>query len=224
MSELWVPVVGYEGLYEVSDLGRVRGLDRVHDNGRGHLRRLRGRVLKTTALPSGHLYIALCREGVARTARVHRVVLEGFVGPCPSGMQGCHWDGDPTNNTVSNLRWDTPKANQQDAIRHGTAGQMRKTHCPQGHEYTPDNTWNYNNSRQCKTCVKARNRAANSRRMAARIAAGEVIRPPKTHCAQGHPYEGDNVGPGMNGSRRCRQCHRDQEARRRARRLNQISA
>lgn len=51
---------------------------------------------------------------------VHRLVLAAFVGPCPPGMQGCHNDGNPANNNLPNLRWDTPKANQHDRKRHGT--------------------------------------------------------------------------------------------------------
>lgn len=51
---------------------------------------------------------------------VHRLVLEAFVGPCPDGLQACHGDGDKCNNRLSNLRWDTPKANMDDMKRHGT--------------------------------------------------------------------------------------------------------
>jgi len=51
---------------------------------------------------------------------VHRLVLEAFVGPCPPGMEGCHNDGNPLNNTPSNLRWDTHAANHADTRRHGT--------------------------------------------------------------------------------------------------------
>ncbi len=50
---------------------------------------------------------------------VHRIVLEAFVGPPSSGMEGCHYDGNPLNNRLDNLRWDTKKANCADAIRHG---------------------------------------------------------------------------------------------------------
>lgn len=52
--------------------------------------------------------------------RIHRLVLLAFVGPCPTGMLACHCDGDPANNSVENLRWDTPKGNADDADRHGT--------------------------------------------------------------------------------------------------------
>lgn len=56
---------------------------------------------------------------------VHRLVLEAFVGPCPSGCEGCHYDGNPANNIVSNLRWDTTKNNCLDKRRHGRNGGRR---------------------------------------------------------------------------------------------------
>jgi hypothetical protein len=51
---------------------------------------------------------------------VHRLVLEAFVGPCPDGMECCHDDGNPSNNRLDNLRWDTKRNNQNDRLRHGT--------------------------------------------------------------------------------------------------------
>lgn len=51
---------------------------------------------------------------------VHRLVLEAFVGPCPEGMQCCHKNGDPTDNRLENLRWDTASANHLDKRKHGT--------------------------------------------------------------------------------------------------------
>lgn len=52
---------------------------------------------------------------------IHRLVLEAFVGPCPPGLEGCHNDGNPTNNCISNLRWGTPASNAADRIKHGHA-------------------------------------------------------------------------------------------------------
>lgn len=68
----------------------------------------------------GHLRIEL-RNGRGETQKffVHRLVLELFVGPQPIGMEACHNDGDPTNNHVENLRWDTREGNWQDRKRHG---------------------------------------------------------------------------------------------------------
>lgn len=112
--ERWLPVRGYEGVYEVSDLGRVRSVNRVDTYGR----RRRGKVLK----PAGQYpMVVLSCGGETTTRTVHSMVLEAFVGPCPAGMEGCHEDGDPWNCVLSNLRWDTRKANAADMLRHGRA-------------------------------------------------------------------------------------------------------
>lgn len=67
---------------------------------------------------SGHLLLSLC--GGRSAVQIHRFVLECFEGPCPEGMQCRHLDGDPTNNTLSNLKWGTPKENMRDRDLHGT--------------------------------------------------------------------------------------------------------
>jgi DNA-binding transcriptional regulator YiaG len=125
MVENWKPVVGFEGQYEVSDLGRVRSVDRVISymkrDGRGGVhtvkQRCRGRVLRPGRQKSGHLHVQLGRK---RTARVHTLVLEAFVSLAPDGLEGCHGDGRPSNNRLTNLRWDTHIANLADQERHGT--------------------------------------------------------------------------------------------------------
>jgi hypothetical protein len=68
----------------------------------------------------GHLVICLWKDKKPKMRQIHRLVLEAFVGVCPPGMECCHFDGNPTNNQLSNLRWDTRSANRSDAIRHGT--------------------------------------------------------------------------------------------------------
>ena len=117
MKESWRHIVGYENLYMVSDQGRVRSLIRKIGNAhRG------GKVLKPIPVGKwGHLKVGLSRAGECHYALVHRLVLEAFVGPCPHGMESCHFpDSDPSNNRLNNLRWDTPTANHLDAIKHGT--------------------------------------------------------------------------------------------------------
>lgn len=94
MIEEWRPVVGFEGLYEVSNLGRLRGARRKGTDGR-------------ISRPCGYVRIRLYRDGVGYAVKVHRLVLEAFVGPCPSEMEGCHNNGKPDDNRVTNLRWDT---------------------------------------------------------------------------------------------------------------------
>lgn len=150
--ENWRPVPGYEGLYEASDHGRVRSLDRIDSRGNRAL----GRVLLPDVRPSGHLRVSLCRNGRVKRMWVHRLVLSIFVGPCPDGLEGCHDDGDPANNAVDNLRWDTKSANARDRQRHGTDRQTRKTHCPQRHEYSTENTYfSAEGHRHCRACTLA---------------------------------------------------------------------
>lgn len=62
-------------------------------------------------------------DGKRHVVAVHKLILLAFVGPCPSGMECCHYDGNPANNQLDNLRWDTPKGNQADKKRHGTSNE-----------------------------------------------------------------------------------------------------
>lgn len=80
--------------------------------------------------PDRHEYpsVFLCKDGIKHCRKVHAIVLEAFVGPCPTGMEGCHEDGDPANPRLDNLRWDTRKGNMADARRHGTISCGSKRH------------------------------------------------------------------------------------------------
>jgi hypothetical protein len=157
MNERWLPIAGYEGLYEISDHGRIRSLDRVMRDGRRH----KGKLLKTT-MAGDRLNVSLSRDGVKRTLHVHRGVLDTFVGPCPDGMECCHNDGDPGNCAVSNLRWDTHSANIFDQVKHGTHRNARKTHCKRRHEFTPGNTMRGTTGRACRKCHYAQKRASRA--------------------------------------------------------------
>lgn len=80
---------------------------------------------------TGYLQVRL----VGKTRRVHSLVLIAFVGPRPDGMECCHGDGNPANNHLSNLRWDTPKSNHSDRGRHGTGNHGVRNHFA---KLTPD--------------------------------------------------------------------------------------
>lgn len=72
--------------------------------------------------PRGYVILRLRDDyGSVLITRLHRMILTAFVGPCPPGLMACHNDGDPTNNRVENLRWDTRESNYADSERHGTA-------------------------------------------------------------------------------------------------------
>ncbi|WP_082971208.1 NUMOD4 domain-containing protein [Mycobacterium sp. 852002-51971_SCH5477799-a] len=118
--EQWRPVRGFEGLYEVSDQGRVRSLDRWVAGRSGRRQFMTGRIKSLPKLKQGYPVVHLVKDGRATTKTVHTVMLEAFVGPRPAGHVGCHNDGDPSNNRLTNLRWDTQSNNLLDAIRHGT--------------------------------------------------------------------------------------------------------
>lgn len=119
--ERWLPVVGFEGWYSVSDRGRVRSEDRVVTLSDGVARCIRGQLLAPFP-QSGkegrrYLCVHLVRAGVRETRAVHLLVLESHVGPRPDGMLGCHWDDDITNNRLSNLRYDDHIGNAADRVR-----------------------------------------------------------------------------------------------------------
>lgn len=122
MDELWMPVVGFEGLYEVSDQGRVRSLDRLIWNAasarcKAHWHPFRGRVLRPGKYTKhGHLSVVL-RHG-AHGRPVHTLVLAAFLGPCPPGQEGLHGDGDASNNALANLRYGTRTENNIDISKH----------------------------------------------------------------------------------------------------------
>lgn len=156
-EEEWRAVPGYEGCYEVSDQGQVRSLDRSVDRVDGHVAHYRGRVLKQHATKTGHLALRLSTGGETRLWLVHRLVAEAFV-PNPEGHPGVlHWDDNPANNTVENLRWGNQSQNNLDAVRNGTNFWATRTHCKYGHEFTPENTRMAGRSRKCKECLARRN-------------------------------------------------------------------
>jgi hypothetical protein len=107
---------------------------RVGDDGsiwsRWDWRQHRGRwhELRDGDHKSGYRSVALSLNKTLVRRRVHRLVLEAFVGSCPPGMECCHNDGNPRNNRLDNLRWDTRSSNVRDQIRHGT-------HFPLSHHY-----------------------------------------------------------------------------------------
>jgi hypothetical protein len=137
-SERWLPVPGYEGYYEVSDLGRVRSLDRwirqLSPAGNLVCHHRRGRVLRPQCAPSTtHAHVRMSRDGAAEQRFVHQLVLETFVGPRPIGLQACHGPSGARDNRLSNLRWDTPSENSFDRVRDGNNHFVNRTYCPQGH-------------------------------------------------------------------------------------------
>lgn len=197
-EEEWLPVVGYEGLYEVSSWGRVRSKDRVvPHNLWGTPFTRRGRVLSPSSIWDGHLRVGLHKNQKQSMRFVHRLVAEAFI-PNPDGYPlVLHWDDDPSNNRVGNLRWGTISDNWNDMVRNGNHRNAKKTHCTKGHEYTEDNTYtSKRNQRRCLTCHR------EGRRELGRLLASDP----------NHPHHGSTTGYAYG----CR-CDKCREAKRRSR-------
>ena len=119
MTEEWRPVVGYEGLYEVSSVGRVRSLHRVIQRRNHSPQTIAARILKCR-LSRGYPMVSLWRHNHGRSPKVHVLMAAAFIGPRPDRMFVLHNDDVRTNNVLSNLRYGTRVDNAADAMRHGS--------------------------------------------------------------------------------------------------------
>ena len=115
-QENWKPIPGYEGLYEVSNYGRVKSLERLSSDG---ARTVPERIRKPNIMKDYHC-VCLIKNGKHKVFRVHRLVAECFISPQPTPEhQINHIDGDKSNNYVGNLEWVLPIENTRHAIRMG---------------------------------------------------------------------------------------------------------
>jgi len=78
------------------------------------------KLLKPSKRPDGYFVINLCKDGKIFHKRVAHLILETFIGKRPQGMECCHNSGKPADDSLKNLRWDTPKNNQADKLKHNT--------------------------------------------------------------------------------------------------------
>ena len=122
MIEEWRPIEGYEGLYEVSNLGRVRSVDRYVIDSLGHRKFYKGKVLSIVKNKNGYLLINLYCNEKNKKCLVHRLVAEAFVSNPDNLPEVNHKDEDKTNNRVDNLEWCNRKYN----VNFGTARIRRK--------------------------------------------------------------------------------------------------
>lgn len=154
--EEWRSVVDHEGLYLVSDHGNVYSVPRA---------KTKGGILRPCVDKQGRLAVNLTLNGKQKTRRVHQLVMEAFAGPPKPGQEIRHLDGNPANNRWTpgateeevranggNLFYGSHAENMADMAEHGTHPGRLITRCPQGHEYTPENTIRYNGGRHCREC------------------------------------------------------------------------
>lgn len=160
----WRDVVGFEGLYQVSDEGDVRNTKT------GLLRK--PQVNPRDGRPNLMLYRG--RKGTYK--QISHIVLEAYVSPRPGKLLGLHWDDNSFNNRPANLRWGTHSDNQYDKVRNGNHHNANKTHCIHEHEFTESNTkivhWKGRVLRQCRACHLDQQRASSKNQVSRQVEKG----------------------------------------------------
>jgi len=125
MSEIWKPIEGYEGLYEVSSLGRLKSIARnvtIKTKYTSYFRVTKDTILQGSKHKYGYPMFFLCKSDASHSKTLyllHRIVALAFHGPCPDGKECAHLNGDPTDNRADNLKWVTKKENESHKILHG---------------------------------------------------------------------------------------------------------
>ena len=119
MTEEWRDIPGYEGLYQVSNLGEVKSLPKEYIVGNGAKRNHGGMVLKPGKNDHGYLAVALCKEGTRRNFRIHKLVARIFLGE--SILEVNHINGIKTDNYLENLEYCTRSENIKHAFDSGLA-------------------------------------------------------------------------------------------------------
>lgn len=119
MREIWKDIKGYEGLYQVSNLGRVKSLNHYASNGKVNIL-YKGRILKQWFDgKKNYLQVQLSKDNKDKKFLVHRLVAEAFIPNRENKREVNHVNGIKTNNRVNNLEWVTSKENKEHAIKNG---------------------------------------------------------------------------------------------------------
>lgn len=147
-GERWLPVVGYEGMYEVSDQGRVQSFKR----------RPEGVLIGASKDSTGRRKVHLRRENSGVDRVISRVMAEAFLGPPPfEGAVVRHLNDDPTDDRLSNLAWGSRADNSRDAVINKKQWNAAKTECARGHLLVDFNRLGAAQGRRsCRSCQRAR--------------------------------------------------------------------
>ena len=146
-GERWMPIVHWEGRYEVSDQARVRNL-------------ANGRILTGRTMVNGYRAVTIGGRAEKTQCYIHQLVAEAFIGPRPPGQEVRHLDGRRDNSVRVNLAYGTISQNAYDAVGHGTHFNGSKTHCGNcGRPYDEENTYRHpKGGRVCRYCSRVAKR------------------------------------------------------------------
>jgi hypothetical protein len=114
-KEVWLPIKGYEGLYEVSDLGRVKSLKRTASHWRGGVRTVKEKILKQEIVIGDYRRVCLLKDKIKKRISVHRLVAFNFLEEDKDRLFVNHIDRNTSNNKVENLEWVSRSENQTHA-------------------------------------------------------------------------------------------------------------
>lgn len=109
--EEWRDVVGYEGIYQVSNLGHIKSLDRMVNSSYGSKMVIKGRMISPIDNGKGYKCVSLCKDGKIRRTYIHHIVAQAFIANPDGYSEVNHKDEDKSNNRVDNLEWCTRRYN-----------------------------------------------------------------------------------------------------------------
>lgn len=125
LHEIWKDITGYEGHYQISNLGRVRSLDTMAPNGNHVLVKKWGQIRKISISKQGYFIVGLFKNNIQKTFKVHRLIAFAFIEK-PSGKNIInHKDGNKLNNSIDNLEWCTYKENSVHAVLNNLINKAR---------------------------------------------------------------------------------------------------
>lgn len=115
IEEIWRDIKGFEGLYQISNLGRLKSVQRIILRGNGRPITINERIRKSKVQDVGYLKTSLCKDGIHSSHRIHRLIAEAFIENPAQKRTINHKDGDKLNNSIDNLEWATHSENNQHA-------------------------------------------------------------------------------------------------------------
>lgn len=119
IEERWLPIKEYSGVYEVSDMGRVRSIDRSITTSNSETKFVHGKIIRVSKNPHGYSVVKLSRNGTVKHYQVHRLVLLSFLGRENSKTVANHKNSNRNDNRLTNLEWVTQAQNMRHMVESG---------------------------------------------------------------------------------------------------------